>query len=143
MSKTTRLLLIGGLVLAALAAGGKQMLSGNMSILQLWNLAKNAGFAGADLVIAVAVALAESGGDPGVIGDIDVPVPGSASYGLWQINSHYHPEFGPDFNLLLDPTVNASAAFSVYQAAGNRFTPWTTFKSGAYAAFLDQINREA
>src|SRR5262245_34696002 len=106
---------------------------GRLSILQLYTLAKNAGFMGADLIIAIAVALAESGGDPNALGDIDIPVPGSASFGLWQINSYWHPEAGPDFNLLFDPAVNAAAAFSVYVQAGHSFTPWTTFKNGAYA----------
>jgi hypothetical protein len=140
---STLLLIVIGLALAGAASQAAAVYTGRLSILQLWNLARNAGFSGSDLVIAVAVALAESTGDPGAIGDIDVPVPGSASYGLWQINSHFHPEFGPDFNLLLDPVSNAAAAFSVYQAAGRRFTPWTTFKNGAYASYVDQINREA
>lgn len=138
MTKTA-LLLIGGGIILALAAGG-QVLSGNLSILQLWQLAKAAGFSGSDLIIAVAVALAESGGNTSAIGDRDIPVPGAASLGLWQINTYYHPEFGPDFNTLLDPATNAAAAFSVYRAAGNSFTPWTTFKNGAYASFVNQIS---
>lgn len=137
MTKTT-LLLIGGGILLALAAGG-QVISGNLSILQLWQLARNAGFAGVDLITAVAVALAESGGNPSAIGDRDIPVSGAASIGLWQINTYYHPEFGPDFNVLMDPARNAAAAFSVYRAAGNSFSPWTTFKNGAYASFVSQI----
>lgn len=142
MSKTILFLLgLGAAILVGAQAAA--VYAGRLTIIQLWNLARNAGFSGTDLVIAVAVSLAESGGDPGIIGDIDVPVPGSASYGLWQINSYFHPELGPDFTLLLDPTSNAAAAFSVYRAAGNRFTPWTTFKNGAYASFLDRINREA
>lgn len=138
MTKTA-LLLIGGGILLAVAAGG-QALSGNLSIIQLWNLAKAAGFSGADAVIAVAVALAESGGDPEAYGDRNIPVEGAASLGLWQINTYYHPEFGPDFSVLMNPQRNAEAAFSVYRAAGNSFTPWTTFKNGAYASFVNQIS---
>ena len=140
MNKTV--LLIGAFVVLAILSGEGLIMDnrGKLSILQLYNLAKNAGFTGTDLIIAVAVALAESGGDPLAYGDIDIPVQGSASYGLWQINSHFHPEFGPDFEKLFDPVTNAYAAYVVYKQASNSFHPWSTFKNNAYAAFVDKIN---
>jgi hypothetical protein len=33
---------------------------------------------------------------------------------------------------LLTPTINAHAAFVVWKGAGRKFTPWTTWKNGAY-----------
>ncbi len=108
-----------------------------LSANQIAELAAGAGFAGADLVTAVAVALAESrDGDPNAYNpELQANTPeGKGSYGLWQIYLKAHPEFA-DWDLY-DPETNAAAAFRVYRGAGNRFTPWTTFKTGAYRAHL-------
>lgn len=107
-----------------------------MTITDIATVAQNAGFSGQDLVTAVAVAMAESSGDPNAFGDAGV---GQGSYGLWQINSLYHPEFGPDFSALYDPQTNANAAYQVYQAAGDSFSPWSTFKSGSYEQFVSSV----
>lgn len=92
--------------------------------------AQNAGFSGDDLNTAVAIALAESSGNPQAVGDLTLGV----SVGLWQINLKAHPEYTQDE--LYDPQKNANAAFAVYSAAKSQFTPWTTFKTGAYEAYL-------
>lgn len=92
--------------------------------------AANAGFAGNDLQIAIAIALAESSGNPYAIGDLTLGV----SVGLWQVNLKAHPEY-QGVNLM-DPQTNANAAFAIYQSAGNSFAPWSTFKNGAYQANL-------
>jgi hypothetical protein len=107
-----------------------------VTISEVATVAQNAGFSGQDLITAVAVAMAESGGDPNALGDQGI---GQGSFGLWQISSLYHPEFGPDFSQLYDPQVNANAAFSVYQAAGDSFSPWSTFKSGSYQQFVSSV----
>ena len=106
-----------------------------MTISDIITVAQNAGFTGEDLVTAVAVAMAESGGNPTALGDIGI---GQGSFGLWQINSKYHPEFGPDFTTLYDPQTNANAAYSIYVAAGG-FSPWSTFKSGSYQSFISSV----
>lgn len=85
-----------------------------------------AGFDGADLDKAVQVALAESSGWTGAVGDLNL----GRSVGLWQINLRAHPEY--DEESLKDPMTNAQAAYAIYRAAGNSFTPWTTYKNGAY-----------
>jgi hypothetical protein len=104
-----------------------------MTAAEIGTIAANAGFTGDDLVTAVAVAMAESSGNPNDLGDIGI---GQGSFGLWQISSRWHPEYGPDFTQLYDPQTNANAAFAIYSAAGNSFSPWSTFKSGAYKANL-------
>ena len=121
---------IGG---ALLLTGGVAAISlGTLNASQIMQYASNAGFYGSDLIKAVAVALAESSGNPQALGDLSV----GGSYGLWQINAHYHPEYGPNFEQLYDPQINANAAYAIYQAAGNSFTPWTTFKTGAYLTYM-------
>lgn len=107
-----------------------------MNISEIAAVAQNAGFSGNDLITAVAVAMAESGGNPDALGDVGI---GQGSFGLWQISSLYHPEFGPDFASLYDPQTNANAAFEVYQAAGNSFSPWSTFKAGTYQQFVSSV----
>jgi len=103
---------------------------GNMDPGTIAQYAANAGFSGMALQTAVAIALAESSGNPNAVGDLNR----GTSVGLWQINLKAHPEFA-GVNLR-DPQTNANAAFSIYSAAGNSFSPWTTFRTGAYQAFL-------
>jgi hypothetical protein len=107
---------------------------GNLSASDIAGYAANAGFDGPDLQVAVAVALAESSGNPNAVGDLNL-TPGG-SIGLWQINLKAHPEYTAQ--QLMDPQANANAAFQIYQAAGNQFTPWSTYKNGAYADYIVQ-----
>jgi hypothetical protein len=86
-----------------------------------------AGWSGADLSTAVAVALAESGGETTAFNP-------EGSYGLWQVNIPNHPEFAQD--ALDDPATNAADAFTIYVNAGYSFKPWSAFKNGAYARYL-------
>ena len=114
------------------SAAGLSLMSTKLSAAQIAVYAQSAGFVDQDLTTAVAVALAESSGNPGVVGDTTITPGGSV--GLWQINLQYHPEFAGQN--LTDPQTNANAAYSIYQAAGNSFSPWSTFKTGAYQAYM-------
>ena len=109
------------------------ILSGNLSASQIAQYAANAGFSGDDLATAVAIALAESSGNPNANGDTNL-TPGG-SIGLWQINLKAHPEFAQLD--LTDPQTNADAAYAVYQAAGYNFQPWSTYKSGRFLQYFD------
>jgi len=97
---------------------------------QIFNYAYRAGFRGADLIRAVAIALAESGGRTDAYNPENAAgtAPGSGSRGLWQIYGTAHPEFNNAS--VLDPQANANAAYKVYREAGNRFTPWSTWNVG-------------
>ena len=97
---------------------------------QIAGYAEAAGFSGAQVPIAVAVALAESGGDPTAENHDSN---GTTDYGLWQINSVH----GYDPNQLLDPAFNAKAAYEV-SGGGTHWTPWVTYNSGAYKQYLGQ-----
>lgn len=126
------LLLLAAAALGITLAEGIDPMIGNIV-----SVARNAGFQGEDLAIAVAVALAESGGNAMAYNpETAAGTPaGMGSYGLWQIYLKVHQEFiGWD---LYDPQMNAKAAFQVYQAAGNSFIPWSTFKNDNYLAQLD------
>lgn len=103
--------------------------------------ARQAGFAGSSLRIAVAVGLAESGGSA----DARRPSPptpgcpaGSVDRGPWQLNNCYHPEVsdGCAFDL-------ACAAAETYRisAAGTDWTAWITYTTGAYQAELPNADQ--
>ncbi|GAA0235013.1 hypothetical protein GCM10010492_37430 [Saccharothrix mutabilis subsp. mutabilis] len=110
---------------------------------QIARHAHDAGFRGEDLTIAVAVALAESGGDPRAHND----VPPDDSYGLWQINmlGSLGPARRREFGLesdreLFDPAENAKAANRI-SGDGRSWTPWSTYTNGAYRRYLDEARR--
>jgi hypothetical protein len=99
--------------------------------------AANAGFTEPDLDVAVAIAQAESSGNPSAIGDVALAPTNGPSIGLWQINigskahgSQYTQE------QLIDPQQNANAAYAIYTRAGGQFSDWTTFSTGAYLAYM-------
>jgi hypothetical protein len=103
--------------------------------------AANAGFSGDDLVTAVAIALAESGGDPQARGDQNITAGGS--WGLWQINLRWHPEYKANPAQLFDPQFNANAAYKAFREGG--FNEWATYdpKDGStpkYLAHLDDAS---
>lgn len=98
---------------------------------QLVAIAKQAGFPDADAPTAAAIALAESSGNAEAT---HVNSNGSEDFGGWQINSvHRALLAGKNWR---DINVNAQMAYQVWHDAGGKFTPWSTFKSGAYTKYL-------
>jgi hypothetical protein len=103
--------------------------------------ARQAGFAGEGLRLAVAVGLAESGGNPHARND-NPPTPGcpggSTDRGGWQLNSCYHPE-------VTDACADdlGCAAWETYRISGGGgdWRAWTTYTSGAYLAQLADADR--
>jgi hypothetical protein len=97
---------------------------------------------GDDLVIAVAVALAESGGIVGAEGDINIQNgTWGPSVGVWQVRSLWaqRGSGGPrDLDRLSDPTFNVEAARSIFDSSiaarghARRWHPWGAFTNGSY-----------
>lgn len=100
----------------------------NLSSSQLASYAQSAGFTGAGLAIIVAIALAESGGNPAIRGGQD-----PRDRGVLQINSYWHPEVSDA--CAFDPACAFKAAFSI-SSNGTNFSQWTTFTNGAYKSHL-------
>jgi hypothetical protein len=118
-----------------------------LSATEIHALARRAGFSsgGEEAVVATAIALAESGGDPRAHND----TPPDDSYGLWQINML--GDLGPDRRRrlglerdeeLFDPPTNARAARLVFLDSGS-FRPWSMFKNGRFKDHLDAARRAA
>jgi lysozyme-like protein/LysM domain-containing protein len=103
------------------------------------------GFAGANRVTAIAIVLAESGGDTKARGDTSLQTNvWGPSIGLFQIRSLKSQRgTGGERDELanLDPATNARHAHRIFLEAGSRFSPWSTFGSGAYRRFLDRARR--
>lgn len=78
-------------------------------------------------VVATAIALAESGGNPNAVNT------SSGATGLWQIH--------PGGARYLDPKANARAAHRKYLTQGWR--AWTTWTNGAYASHLQAAQNGA
>lgn len=108
------------------------------SFSQLEQLWKQAGGNPASAPIAAAIALAESTGNPSALNND--PNTGDYSVGLWQVNyfgSLYQSrtaQFGPPAQLT-NPLANAKAAVAISDN-GTNFSPWSTYKSGAYQSYL-------
>lgn len=109
-----------------------------LSMRQVALLAINAGFPDHEIVTAVAVAFAESGGRTGAIGDVALEdATWGPSVGLWQIRS-LKADYGTgrlrDQQANLDPAVNARHASQLWHYT-DTWHPWSTFNSGAYRQF--------
>ena len=83
---------------------------------------------------AAAITYPESGANPDSI-QAGQPY-ATTGWGLWQITpGNSEPTVAVDRGLL-QPFANARAAVLKYKAAGNSFSPWTTYTSGKYRASL-------
>lgn len=117
-----------------------------LSDAQIAEAARKAGFTGPGLVTAIAVALAESGGNSDAMGDVGL-VDGKwgPSVGLWQIRS-LHDQRGTggprDEFANVDPDANARAAFAI-SGGGVNFAPWSVYKNGRYQANIARAQAAA
>jgi Lysozyme like domain len=105
---------------------------------QVSKYASDAGFTGDNNKIAVAVALAESGGKT----TSHNGVPPDDSYGLMQVNMigslgpARRKAYGLKSNTdLYDPATNMRVAYGIYKGSG--WKAWTTYTSGKYKLFLN------
>jgi hypothetical protein len=112
---------------------------------QIANVALSAGVPRDQVATAVAIALAESGGNTHAHNKL----PPDNSYGLWQINmlgelgSARRKKFGLANNEeLFTPSVNARAMMAI-SGGGKNWTPWTTYTRGLYLTRMAEANRAA
>jgi surface antigen len=107
-----------------------------MSVLsptQIAQVAANAGFRGNALIISVAVALAESGGNTSAHNPGNGTTDIENSWGLWQINLLAHPQYSA--TAMQNAASNAAAAFTI-SSGGSNWGAWGTYTSGAYSRFM-------
>jgi hypothetical protein len=87
--------------------------------------------------IFVAIALAESGGVTDKVSPPNADQWHSRDKGLWQINDHWHADLLKTYQWD-KPSDNLAMAASLYYNRGGKFSDWSTWKTGAYGAFLPQ-----
>lgn len=104
---------------------------GQLNPAQIAGVAAAAGWTGKDLIIAVAVALAESSGN---INATHINADGSVDRGLWQLNNRTVPDVGGVNGIIFDPKVNASFAYKLWETRG--WQPWSTYNNGDYKQHL-------
>jgi hypothetical protein len=98
----------------------------------------SAGWVGKDAQMAVAVILAESGGDP----DVTSANPdGGTNVGLFQLDTPHGEGSGYSVAQLKNPQTNAVVAHAAWLRDGKTFTKhWATANNGAAAAKLAQAS---
>jgi hypothetical protein len=99
---------------------------------QLMGLWINNGGPKSVAALAAAIAEAESGGCSAAVNPTDNDGT-QTSWGLWQISNGTHGQPVPS---ILTPGINAQQAVAKYNGAGHTFSPWGTYTSGAYKAYL-------
>lgn len=108
-----------------------------VSDLRIAQAAQKAGFPVGEIATAVAVALAESDGDPNQT-HLNDDVHRSTDYGLWQINGYWWRDLFVHYTPWSDPDVNAQMALQVFNDSGRTWTPWNTYMGPRYFRFLDR-----
>ena len=103
---------------------------------QIANNVKLAGFPNNVVNTMVAIARAESDGDPKAKGGPNSN--GTYDHGLFQINDVHRSRFGLKWHLKYNPSVNAEMAKAVYDSQGLK--AWATYNNGAYKKFLDEAD---
>ena len=94
-----------------------------------------------DLTLAVAIALAESGGDPSVTHK-NSDKHGSTDLGTWQINNYWHRDLLAKYNWS-DPAANAQMAYIIKTQRGG-WSQWSTFNNGTFFRYMPRaINAAA
>lgn len=116
------------------------------AVIDTAKVARQAGFSGASLVMAVAIAGAESRFKATATGDQHLQTnKWGPSVGLWQIRTltpdYLQMEPVRDINKLYSPLANAKAAYAISKQ-GTDWSPWSTYANKAYQEF-ETIAKEA
>jgi hypothetical protein len=93
-----------------------------------------------DLTLAVAIALAESGGDTAVTHK-NSDSRGTTDLGVWQINNYWHRDLLAKYSWS-DPGANALMMWIVKTQRGG-WPQWSTFNSGSYFKFMPRAIKAA
>lgn len=104
-----------------------------LSVQQAASYASAAGFSGQALNIVIAIAQAESSLNTQAR---HVNAGGSVDRGILQINNVYHAEVSDA--CAYDPACAFGAGYKI-ASGGSNFTPWSTYNSGAYKQYLQQL----
>ena len=108
-----------------------------MSMAEIGSAMVKAGWPAETISLGIAIAMAESGGDPAIKGGPNSN--GTYDYGLFQINQIHNPTA----QNWADPVVNAGMALKIYRDAGNKWLPWSTYKNRSHQKFMGEASKTA
>src|SRR3954469_6316450 len=117
-------------------------MSTTLSIREIYDAARSAGFTPHQAVTWTAIAMAESGGRTGALNS-----KGEYSVGLWQVNVNADSSRATKGGDLNDPEANARAAYAI-SLHGRDMRPWTTTHDrnkgsrADYRTYLDKVEKE-
>jgi len=100
-----------------------------LTMSEMTQMARDAGFDEKTAPIAAAIGMAESGGNPGNIA-VNDGGKGYNSYGVMQINGSH-----PNAQAALDPREGFKQAYTISNG-GTDFSPWSTYNKGTYKQYL-------
>ena len=106
-----------------------------LNVKQALSLCRAVGFSGGNLVTAVAVMGAESGRFVDAFYVNDDPWQ-SVDRGLFQINSHWHPDLPLD--QAFKPVPNARYAYEMSDG-GKKWNAWAAYSNGAYLVNMPKV----
>lgn len=96
-----------------------------------------AGFTPDEQPTAIAVALAESGGDCEVIARSTIGENlGQRDHGLWQISNRWNGQRLIDLGPWRNPWRNTAMAYDLFEEWGRTWGAWKAYTSGSYEVFL-------
>ncbi|HVK36752.1 MAG TPA: hypothetical protein VM428_13950, partial [Microlunatus sp.] len=113
-----------------------------LTIREIYDAARSAGFTPHQAVTWTAIAMAESGGRTGALND-----KGEYSVGLWQINVRADASRATKWGDLSSPEGNARAAYAI-SLQGRDMRPWTTTHDrnqdsrADYRTYLGKVEKE-
>lgn len=109
-----------------------------MTVVEIARLCHQVGWRGSNLVLAVAVCLGESEGNPKAFNGRNRDL----SYGLFQVNmleplgEERRRKYGLSRNEeLFLPETNVRVAYDIWTQAGHSFSPWGAYTSGGYKKY--------
>ena len=116
-----------------------------LSPTQIYQLAVQAGFSGADAVTATAIALAESGGQTNIRSDIVIDGAPTYAAGLWQLYTGSSTSQTLAYQQSMsDPLSNARAAYAKFvgsqKAGATGWCPWASYDEGTCAGQKNRAN---
>ncbi|AEQ21033.1 baseplate protein [Rhodococcus phage E3] len=114
--------------------------AGSYTDQEIYAIVTQAGITGENAIIATAICLAESGGNPKAVSPPNDN--GTIDKGLWQINTPLHDAKLPGQDRL-DPAVSTKLMMMISNN-GTNWQPWSTYSyHGTYTDFLDRARAAA
>lgn len=114
----------------------------SLTPIEVGRYCQQAQFSGSSIVMAIAIAGAESNWNPAAIGDVALEnATWGPSIGMWQVRTlkaETNTSQIRDVNWLSNNPLHQAQAAYVISSGGTNWTPWSTYTNGAYKRYFQQ-----